>query len=173
MASNGVRLHIRDSGKLNILRHINIDLSVGIQPEDADTPHGDGPMTIGEIATINEFGAAAINLPARKWFRGWVGAHASRVTDQLRTALAQMVRTQKFQAEPLQVLAKRAQSTMVGRIAAGQIGPKNAPSTLAKKSPETRPLVEHGQLMRSIHAKVTGRGLLRSLINYSTRGGGA
>lgn len=169
--ANGVRLHIRDSGKLSILKRVNIDLSVGIQPEDADTQHGDGPLTVGEIATINEFGNSAINLPARKWFRGWVGQHASRVTDQLRRALAEMVRTQKFQAEPLQVLAQRAQATMVGRIAAGQIGPKNAPSTLAKKSPETRPLVEHGQLMRSIHARVVGKGLLRGLINYSTRGG--
>jgi hypothetical protein len=168
---NRVRLHIKDSGALNLVRRINVDLNVGIQPEDFDQKHGDGPLTVGEVATINEFGSAAADIPARPWFRGWVGLHASRVTDQLRRALAEMVRTQRFDPGPLQVLAQRAQATMVGRIAAGQIKPKNAPRTLWGKSPETRPLVETGQLMRSIHAKVTTRGLLRSFWSFSTRGG--
>jgi hypothetical protein len=168
---NQVSLTIKDSGALSIIRRINVDMNVGIQPEDFDTKHGDGPLTVGEVATINEFGSAAADIPARPWFRGWVGQNGSRTVDQLRNMLAEMVRKQKFDPGPLQVLAQRAQATMLGRIAAGQIKPKNALRTLLGKAPETRPLVDTKQLMSSIHAKVTTRGLLRSFWSFSTRGG--
>lgn len=169
---NGVRMVIRDSGAIPVSAVVQVDASVGIQPEDADKVHRGG-LTLGALALVHEFGLALLNIPARMWFRGWAATHAPAETRALRNALADMVRKQKFDAGPLQVIVQRMRATMVGRIAGGLIKPRNAPATLAKKAPENRPLVESQALMRAIQGKLDmrssgGRGLQGT---YKTGGG--
>jgi hypothetical protein len=167
---NGVRLSIKDSGPLNIQPRLNVELDVGLLPADADVRHEGTKLTVGQVAAINEFGNTAANIPSRPAFRAWAAMHGTKFRAQMGQAIADMVRTQKFNPGPFERLAMAAQRSLKATIASGQIMPKNAPRTLAKKAPEIRPLIETGQLLRAIGARVRSkRGLLSW--NFTTGGG--
>jgi hypothetical protein len=147
-------ISIQDTGEIKAFGNLTLDLSVGIQPEDADQPHHSG-MTLGELGAVHEYGGGRV--PARMWFRGWAAQYEGQVRDAVRAQLQQMVRTQRFAPGALQNIAHRMKATLVGRIAAGQITPPNAPATLLKKAPEIRPLVETKAFMRAIQAAFRAR----------------
>lgn len=176
MGRSGVRLTIRDTGEIKSVGKFLLDVSVGIQPEDAGQKHHSG-LTIGALAEIHEFGSAAAHIPMRSWFRTWADKNQDAARAAIRAALVEMARTQRYSVEPIQRIVHRMKATLVGRIAAGAITPPNAPRTLAKKSPETRPLVETKAFMRAIQgafqASTVGgtRGAPRFSWKYKTPGG--
>ena len=47
-------------------------VQVGIVGAQAEAPSGDGRLTLGEVAHINEFGSRAANIPARHFVQGTV-----------------------------------------------------------------------------------------------------
>lgn len=144
---------IKDSGPIRILQTFDVELEAGILPEQADTVHAASGLTLGELGAVHEFGVGPI--PARMWLRGWHTAKAERVVKQIRKELETMVRTQTFIRAPLDAIAKEAERSIKGRIAAGLIDPPNAPRTLAGKKPETRPLIgETRQFLNAIGARV-------------------
>jgi hypothetical protein len=166
-----VTLRVRDTGPLHILKNVQLDLDVGLMPEDADVRHEGTDLSVGTVALINEFGSTAAKIPARPVFRTWAAQHAVRFRDQIIQTTLGMIRTQKFQPGPFERLALAAQRSLKSVIASGRIKPKNAPSTLERKAPETRPLVETKQLLQAIGARIRSK---RGLVswNFSTRGKG-
>lgn len=154
MARNGMRLSIKDSGAIRIARNIRLELSVGVHPEDGDIRHDGSDLTVGQIAEIHEFGNSAVNIPARKWVRGWFAQYRREVEHRLTDALRRMTLMQRFRGEPLKEIADYMTETMQGRILGGKIKPKNTASTLERKAPELRALVESHQFVTSIQSKV-------------------
>jgi hypothetical protein len=151
-------LHIRDSGELKVLDTLRMTISAGIHEEDGSATHDQGPLSLIEVAAVNEFGGGRI--PARMWLRGWTDGtpNVKAVVDQIKGALYNMARTQQFSEAPFREITRGVARGIRDRVLSGAIRPLNAPSTLARKAPETRPLVEHGQMADAIQGKLTATG---------------
>jgi hypothetical protein len=149
----GATVTIRDTGEIKILKTFDVAIQAGILPEEAEQVHGEGPLTIGEIGTIHEFGAGPI--PARMWLRKWVELKQAHFMQRIRKELQTMVRTQTFIEAPLNAIATEAERSIKGRIIGGHIEPRNAPRTLQRKAPENRPLIETKQFLNAIKARMS------------------
>lgn len=125
-------------------------LTVGIQAEEASNPDGSGKTTIGEIATINEFG---IGVPERSFIRAWADENEPKNLEVLRK-IGESVVTGKGPTpdQGLNQAGLRFVGDIQARISAG-IGPPNAASTIARKGSSV-PLIDTGQLRSSIRHKV-------------------
>ncbi|MES2384526.1 MAG: hypothetical protein V4593_08250 [Pseudomonadota bacterium] len=145
-------LKITDSGALKVFRELRMTITGGIHEEQGAEQHDQGPLSVVQVASVNEFGGGRI--PARMWLRGWVPVGAKRVVEQIRTAMQTMARTQRYEAGPFEAITKDVMGGIRGRILSGAIQPANAPLTLKNKDPETRPLVEHGQMAAAIHGRL-------------------
>lgn len=165
------RFTVKDTGEIKTFRNMNLQLTVGIHPEDGAVKHLGSDMTVAQVAEINEYGGG--RTPARMWLRGWAAKHGQRHTNRLRRLLREMARTQKYDPRQLEMFADTLNRSMRGVIYSGTIKPKNAAETLAAKSPETRPLIDTKQFVRSIGAKMTAKttGLFRR-INWHYKTGG-
>lgn len=154
---NGAHVTIRDTGELKIPRVYEVSMTVGVHPEEgAATPGYDGGLTVAQVAAVNEWGAGPIK--PRFWLRGWLSRYKKVTVHKLRRQLTPMVRRQKYDLRQLHSTATFAAHTMAQRIVKGEIRPKNAASTLAKKAPETRPLIEGGTFVSAIRARLQRRG---------------
>lgn len=151
MASK-VQLRVKDSGQLKILSNFRMTLSGGVHEEDGTAVHDKGPLSVLDVASVNEFGGGKI--PARMWLRGWVPKFAPRFVTRIRDTMVRAVRTQKFDQGAFEPIVYDLMQSLRGRILRGEIRPVNAPATLAKKRPETRPLFEWGQLVASIKGRL-------------------
>lgn len=144
---------IKDSGALRIVKSFDVQLDVGILPEDADTKHDASGLTLAELALVHELGAGVI--PARMPLRTWAAAKSAAMVAKIRKELETMVRTQTFIPGPLNAVAKEAERSIQGRIIAGLIDPPNAPRTLLGKKPEQRPLIGiTRQLLKAYRARI-------------------
>lgn len=152
MVGSSVTLKITDSGALKVFRELRMTISGGIHEEQGADEHDQGPLSVVEVGAVNEFGGG--NIPARMWLRGWVPVGAKKIVEQIRDAMQGMARTQKYTRGPFVRITHNVMAGIRGRILSGQITPANAPATLARKAPETRPLVEHGQLAAAIHGRL-------------------
>ncbi len=162
------RLTIKDSGELKVFKHLRMDITGGIHEREGAAQHGKGPMSIVDVAAVNEFGNGRI--PARMWLRGWVSKHQRRVVAQIRAAMVNMARTQKYQSGPFVEIQTGIKRSLKAQILSGLITPPNAPLTLAKKAPETRPLLKHGQLVTAIEGELRARNESGSINwNHKTR----
>jgi hypothetical protein len=151
---SAVRVSIKDTGPLRIHPKLEMRFDIGVLPEEGRVKHVNSDLTVSEVTAIHEFGAP--NIPARAPIRTWADLHAEKFKGQVREELARMVRTQRFgNTTALRNLVEAAARSMKARITGGHIKPKNAKSTLVRKSPERRPLIETKQLVNSIHARLT------------------
>lgn len=165
------RFTVKDTGEIKAFRRMNLNMTLGIHPEDGAVKHAGGDLTVAQVAEINEYGGG--NTPARMWLRGWAAKHGQRMTNMLRARLREMARTQNYKPDALEALAETMQRSMRGHIYSGVIKPKNAPATLARKAPETKPLIDTRQFVRSIRARLTAKstGMFRRIDwNYKSRG---
>ncbi len=147
-------LRIKDSGPLKVMANLRMTISAGIHEEQGVPTHDQGPLSVIEVAAVNEFGGGRI--PARKWLRGWTdsGQGVKNAVAAIRAAMLGAVRMQKFEQAPFDAVARDVMWGIRGRILSGMIRPVNAPATLARKAPETRPLLEHGQMADAIHGRL-------------------
>ena len=162
------RVTIKDTGELRPLAGLRFQMTAGIHATEAAQPHSSG-MTIGDLAMLHEFGKDKI--PARMWLRRWCQRQMNAVAQEIRGALIPMARKQNYRtAGPagLKAVANHMKATMRGAILGGGITPKNAPATLARKAPEARPLLEHGELVAAAEAEIKG---ITTGWRYNTRGG--
>jgi hypothetical protein len=145
-----VNVYIKDSGKLDIIRDLRMNITGGVHEDTGAEVHGQGPLNVAQVAAVNEFGGGRI--PARMWLRGWKGVQA--ITQAIRGTMVDMIWSQKFESTPFGQIAEDLMNSLRTPIVTGAIQPANAPLTLAKKKPETRPLFEHGQLVQAIQGRV-------------------
>lgn len=142
-------------------------IEVGIFDENADAPKEsrDGKTrgkTLGEIATIHEFGATWTDeagnqreIPARSFLRGWFDENEARLKEMLvkRLQANGPARWQNAFAQ----LALWIQADIQRRIRR-RIPPPLAPATIKRKKSSV-PLIDTGQLLAAITARVAGKKL--------------
>lgn len=146
------RLVVKDTGVRDALAGLRLVITGGVHADDGAAVHDKGPLSVVDVAAQNEFGAG--NIPARMWLRGWVPGRAEKVVAQIRAAVVDAVRRQRFEQGPFETIVEGLMQSLRGRITSGEIRPVNAPRTLANKAPETRPLFEHGQLVAAIKGRL-------------------
>lgn len=133
---------------------------VGVQGTEAAANHQGAPLTIGQIATVHEFGKkivtkrGVIQIPERSFIRAAIDEYHAAIHKRA-TLLGTGVMLVKFTAaQALELLGQYAVGVMKQRIADG-ILPPNAPSTIARKK-SSKPLVDKGQLRNAITYKAEG-----------------
>ena len=155
------RVTDRDRGYKDLRKRLfgtaNPKISVGILEADADAPAKGGskdePLTILEVAIINEFGSEdGKHPPARSFIRAWFDGARGDIQERLNKEMLGVVAGKRTKEQALDRVGLWAVGEIQKRIAAG-IDPANADSTIARKGSST-PLIDTGQLRSSISYKV-------------------
>ncbi len=121
----------------------------------------DSAITIGEVGNIQEFGALLKNsdgdvigeIPARSFIRAWFDENEERIQAVFLQRLTKLGPAHWQQA--LDQTALWIQADIIRRVRRG-IAPPLAASTIANKG-STKPLIDTGQLMAALLAKVNGK----------------
>jgi hypothetical protein len=155
-----VTLVVHDTGPIDIAPRIEVSLTAGIQPEDAAKMHPTAGMSIGDLAFIHEFGNAKARQPMRAPVRRWSQRFEPKFQRAIRRIMKHAVRTQKWDSRPVKQLTEYAARSLRSDFYSGRIRPKNRKEQLARKAPETRPLIETKTLVKhmKVKAKVARRG---------------
>lgn len=134
-----------------------LSVTVGVHSDDANHTHGSTGelLTVGDIATIHEFGAPAANIPQRSFIRGWYDESQAEIRAVLKTELAAVVSGKRTVAQAFERAALRFEGSVKERIRR-HIPPPLKPATIARKGSST-PLIDSGQLRNAIRARVGGR----------------
>ena len=122
-------------------------LTVGIHDAEAGAP--DGRLTVGEVATINEYG---LGVPERSFLRAWADANEAANLATLRKIGEAVVKGRASAEQGLNQAGLKFVGEIQARITGG-IPPANAESTIKKKGSST-PLIDTNQMRSSIRHKV-------------------
>lgn len=148
-------LHLRDTdhGYRDLLARVfglrsRANVDVGIL--DAGEEHGEGAVTVLQVAAFNEFGTATI--PERSFIRAWFDEHEGELRKEFAALMRNVVEGKRTREQILELLGQRCVGQIQQRIAAG-ISPANAPSTVRRKGSST-PLIDTGVLRSSISYRV-------------------
>lgn len=171
MAFRGKRPSIttdRDHGEKEVLRTVDQlkskpHVTIGIQEDTGKAAHGEGGVTVLQVATWNEFGTMTaggeIHIPERSFIRATVDKNMQVYLQLVEQLHKKVILRQMTVEEALSLLGEKIQADIQNEIAAG-IDPENAPSTIARKGSST-PLIDSGQLRQSIRYKVYVNGGFR------------
>ncbi len=132
-----------------------IEITVGVHADDAAHTHGTGEgLTVGDIATIHEFGAPAANIPERSFIRAWAdeALASGYIATTLRTQMQQVVAGKRPLEQALNRCALAFEGAVKQRIA-NNIPPPLAPATIARKGSSVA-LIDTGQLRNAIRGVV-------------------
>lgn len=136
-----------DMGLEKILQHVHFldetNARVGIVGAAGDKRSGDGRMTVGEVALINEFGTKSI--PARSFMRS---ALRTEKAHELAYFLAETALTFGNVDQALHAAGEGLAEVMRAKITSATLR-QNKASTIAKKGFNS-PLLDTGVLLRSI-----------------------
>lgn len=130
-------------------------ITVGVHGDVAGGAHGSpGDLTVGDIASIHEFGAPGANIPQRSFIRQWYdnALHIGEIEEVLREELGPVVTGKRTLAQALERSALRFEGSVKERIV-HHIPPPLAAVTIARKGSAT-PLVDTGQLRNAVRGKV-------------------
>lgn len=128
-------------------------IAVGITEAAGDKPHGDGQLTILDIATFHEFGTG--NIPERSFLRAWFDENQEQAKEWVERVTKLVVEGKLTKEKALNLLGLKFVNEIQQRMANG-IPPPLAPATIARKGSAT-PLIDTGQLRSSITYVVGGR----------------
>lgn len=133
-------------------------VTVGVQGPKAAANHQNSTLSVGQIATIHEFGKviqtryARIVIPARSFIGATCDLYKDKI-GQREVLLQQGFVLGKFGlVQSLELLGTYVVGLIKSRIARG-IPPANKPSTIRRKG-SSKPLIDTGQLRNSITYKV-------------------
>ncbi len=147
---------VKDSGGglLAELSGSTFTITVGVHSDIAEHTHGDGEgTTIGDIASIHEFGAPAAGIPQRSFIRGWFDERQGEIQTTLKQQIGQAVAGKRPLAQALARAALILEGSVKDRIR-HHIPPPLAPATIKRKGSST-PLIDTGQLRNAIRARVS------------------
>jgi hypothetical protein len=123
---------------------------VGVQGSEASRPHAKAELTVGQIATIHEFGTATI--PQRSFIRAAIDEYQGAIQKRA-TLIGTGIMLLKFTIDQgLGLLGEYSVGIMKQRIA-DRIPPPLRPRTIARKGSSV-PLIDSGQLRGSITHKI-------------------
>ena len=118
--------------------------------KDAGEGRDPGPLSLVEVALIQEFGAG--NVPPRSFVRATVDEFIEDIRSTQHALAVQVFKGSTTLPVALDRLGAKVAAMMQSRIARG-IDPPNAPSTVAAKG-SSKPLVDTGQLKAALTWKV-------------------
>lgn len=125
-------------------------LTVGVHGEEGGASTEDGKTTVGEVATMNEFG---LGVPERSFIRAWAEEADGECRANLKALAVAITKGAVPDAQTgLDQLGLKFVGQVQARISSG-IPPENAQSTVDKKGSST-PLINRGQLRSSVRHKV-------------------
>lgn len=122
---------------------------------DGNVPHGDGRLTVGEVAAIHEFGAPSRGIPARSFLRLGMKKARVPVMSLAKIIFAKVARGEATDREALTKIADIMISTTTACFSTRGFGTWQdlAESTIARKG-HADPLLDTEQLKQSIKAEV-------------------
>lgn len=126
-------------------------ITIGVQGEESITKHPNSELTVGEIAAIHELG---LGVPRRSWLRDWIDKNQDRLMRETNAALQEVIKGRISRNQALIKLGFAWTREVRNQIWDGKITPPLAPSTIAAKGGERRPLLDSGTLANSITYKV-------------------
>jgi hypothetical protein len=136
---------------------------VGVQGDKARAPHPGSKkgLTVGDIATIHEFGAKVtmpsgteVIIPGRSFLRATFDEQGADLQKRATLLGRAVLLTKITPVQGLNLLGLHAVGLVQKRIADG-VPPPNAPSTIKRKG-SSKPLIATGQLRASITHEVEG-----------------
>jgi len=138
-------------------------IAVGLHAEDGakiyeDPRHLGGARqteyTIGQIAQFNEFG---LGVPERSWCRAWFEANKTKCVGIIHAKLKQVAHGDRDGAQVvLKQAAREILQSMIQNIESGTAFVPNASFTIEKKG-SAIPLIDTGQLLKSLKASLNGQ----------------
>ena len=158
--------------RVETIRGSGAVVNVGVQGQPAAANHQNTHLTVGQLATIHEFGKVIrqpklnriIVIPARSFLRATVDQYRDAIARR-QVLLSQGYILGKFELRPaMELLGMYVVGLVKQRIANG-IAPPNRPSTIARKG-SSKPLIDTGQLRNSITYKVDLVAPRRALIEF-------
>lgn len=153
----------RDHGYRDLMARIHrasggAEVTVGIHEDVASKKHDDkSDVTIGEVATYNEFGTS--RAPRRSFVADWADENASVNKDLFRKIAQSILATGRRALglnEGMRLFGEKLKGSMVRRMGDG-IPPPNAASTIARKGSST-PGIDSGELRKHVDFKVSTKG---------------
>lgn len=107
---------------------------------------------LASVATWNEFGTSR-GIPARPFMAQTFANKNREISDFIDKQKSAVISGSTTFDGALEMIGERYKGFIQKEIAAGGFAP-NAPSTLAKKAPKTKPLIDTGQLRESINWEI-------------------
>lgn len=161
MADNRIRINTKGIEHLGKVLGERYSIKVGIMGTKARQEHNGTTLTNAEIGTIHEFGSAKREIPRRSFLREPL---IERLANYLvsKKAFSKQAVDEAIKEGTLLELAKKvgvvAEEVIQEAFATRGFGKwkANKPSTIARKGSDS-PLIDTGQLRRSITSKVDKR----------------
>lgn len=125
-------------------------LSIGLLGPEAETPHEDSSLTIGEIGAIHEFGLGT--APRRSFLADWADEKRADIEAIALKAGSAIARGKLDGAQALEQIGAWAVGSIQERMASN-IPPPLAPATIQRKGSSVA-LIDTGQLRASISYRV-------------------
>lgn len=142
---------VTERGKPPALPKGEVTITVGVHSDDANHTHGSGEgLTIGDIATFQEFGTQTI--PQRSFIRGWFDERQDFIASTLRAQFKAVLDGKR----PIEQAAERVALAFEGDVKQRileNIPPPLSPVTVKRKG-SSLALVDTGQLRNAIRAIV-------------------
>lgn len=161
MADNRIRINTKGIEKLGKALGDEYSIKVGIMGSKAQQKHNDTTLTNAQIGALNEYGSARREIPRRSFLREPLQEHLATYLKS-KKAFSEKEIDQAVKEGTLLDLAKKvgvvAEQVIQEAFATRGFGKwkPNAPSTIARKGSDS-PLIDTGQLRRSITSKVDKR----------------
>lgn len=152
MARSAIR--VKDNGFKAFFKRLRAmdgaDLKVGIQGSDAYRSRG--TLSMADLGRVHEFGFAPRGIPSRSFLRATFDEKQRTYANRVQDIVARTVKLKSNPRGALRILGELIRGDIVRRINE-QIPPPLKPKTIARKG-STTPLVDTGQLVQSITARV-------------------
>ncbi len=141
-----LKIRDKDRGYRKLIRDLaGVELTIGVQGDEAQKPHPSSELTVGEIAAIHELG---LGVPERSWLRSWVDQNGPTMEADLAVAW-QRIAGGESRRKVMDSVGDKWVRDIQERILAGEITPALAPSTVAEKG-HSVPLVDTMTFITSI-----------------------
>lgn len=151
-----VRVTDRDRGARDLVKRVfdlatnSVPVTVGIHAQAGSEAHGDGGVTLLQVAEWMEFGTSKV--PERSYIRAYFDENGERIQKMLEVMAVSVAAGKRTRQQAIELVGQKIVGEIQARISRG-IPPPNAESTIRQKGSST-PLVNTGQLRAGISYEV-------------------
>lgn len=157
--------------ELEKLQRTSVKVGVLSSAEPYPAEDGEGPKTVAQIASINEFGSPKQNIPERPFMRQSFDKNIQKLSDFKEKAIYQVIDLKTNSMIAANKLGIFFKGIIQKEIASGDFKP-NSPYTVAKKTRTNNKKTAYSKVSKSFKGSVSNTkplidtGHLRSSINY-------